>query len=239
MNRANTGNRECRARPIRKAKRFPARFAAEILTPSAGWPMLSRPVRSRVSSRPPRPKGSRFAEKSREEDKERPGARARRYDARSGNPWARSALYPRYVSAGEEGVGRGRGPRGWKGARGTPWLGSRRGVVITSRSDRVPLLSRRHTPAEKQNGTSDRPTLPVPPQPSAPRLPRLRPSLDERPAIPSYEQLFYDEDEEQRVEPRIGEKSLREREKATRRTGTLAYSPFPIVPRRSRFDSRD
>lgn len=45
--------------------------------------------------------------------------------------------------------------------RGTPWLGSRRGVVITSRSDRVPLLSRRHTPAEKQNGTSDRPTLPT------------------------------------------------------------------------------
>lgn len=42
--------------------------------------------------------------------------------------------------------------------RGTPWLGSRRGVVITSRSDRVPLLSRRHTLAEKQNGTSDRPT---------------------------------------------------------------------------------
>lgn len=30
--------------------------------------------------------------------------------------------------------------------------------MITSRSDRVPLLSRRHTPAEKQNGTSDRPT---------------------------------------------------------------------------------
>lgn len=46
--------------------------------------------------------------------------------------------------------------------RGTPWLGGRRGVVITSRSDRVPLLSRRHTPPEKQNGTSDRPTLPAP-----------------------------------------------------------------------------
>jgi len=47
--------------------------------------------------------------------------------------------------------------RRWS-VRGTLWLGSRRGVVITSRSDRVPLLSRRHTPAEKQNGTSDRPT---------------------------------------------------------------------------------
>lgn len=34
--------------------------------------------------------------------------------------------------------------------------------MITSRSDRVPLLSRRHTPPEKQNGTSDRPTLPAP-----------------------------------------------------------------------------
>lgn len=50
--------------------------------------------------------------------------------------------------------------------RGTPWLGSRRGVVITSRSDRVPLLSRRHTLAEKQNGTSDRPTDPSPFSPS-------------------------------------------------------------------------
>lgn len=41
--------------------------------------------------------------------------------------------------------------------------------MITSRSDRVPLLSHRHTPAEKQNGTSDRPTLStdpyVPPSP--------------------------------------------------------------------------
>ena len=70
-----------------------------------------------------------------------------------------TTLYPRPV------VGVGKGDRGrhtrvgrrWS-VRGTPWLGSRRGVVITSRSDRVPLLSRRHTLAEKQNGTSDRPT---------------------------------------------------------------------------------
>lgn len=59
--------------------------------------------------------------------------------------------------------------------RGTPWLGSRRGVVITSRSDRVPLLSRRHTLAEKQNGTSDRPTDPSPFSPSSfPLLHTLR-----------------------------------------------------------------
>lgn len=56
--------------------------------------------------------------------------------------------------------------------RGTPWLGSRRGVVITSRSDRVPLLSRRHTLAEKQNGTSDRPSDPSPFSPSS--FPLLR-----------------------------------------------------------------
>lgn len=79
--------------------------------------------------------------------------------------------------------GAGRGVRAWHtevarrwSVRGTPWLGSRRGVVITSRSDRVPLLSRRHTPAEKQNGTdscrpTDRPTLP-------PLLPHPPPSFD-------------------------------------------------------------
>lgn len=80
----------------------------------------------------------------------------RRYGRQSGNP----CFDPR-CTRGSWGVQQGGGLSGWKGVRGTPWLGSRRGVVITSRSDRVPLLSRRHTPAEKQNGTSDRPTLPT------------------------------------------------------------------------------
>lgn len=46
--------------------------------------------------------------------------------------------------------------------------------MITSRSDRVPLLSRRHTPPEKQNGTSDRPTLPAPTTTPPPPPPLLR-----------------------------------------------------------------
>lgn len=61
--------------------------------------------------------------------------------------------------------------------------------MITSRSDRVPLLSRRHTPAEKQNGTSDRPTdrptlLPLLPLSSlsSPRPSSLRLFLSRSPA---------------------------------------------------------
>lgn len=152
-------------------------FHAEILTPSACYTILSR-LRSRRShplhvfslaeggglklAR----EGTRWASerRKREERREHTAASQATPGLIHVVPVARRGVSERGFRVG------GR----WS-ARGTPRLGSRRGVVITSRSDRVPLLSRRHTPAEKQNGTSDRPT----------DRPTLLPSLPFPPSEPS------------------------------------------------------
>lgn len=139
-------------------KRFP-RFRAEILTPSACYTILSQ-LRLRLSTRFnvffPLAEGGGLKACFKEKRDGRGTKKERTENARQPvrQPLTRSTLVPAAV----EGVGRGVRARGGV-YEAPPWLGSsRRGVVITSRSDRVPLLSRRHTPAEKQNGTSDRPT---------------------------------------------------------------------------------
>lgn len=115
------------------------------------WPWRSLPLSG---------KGYEERNGGKEIKRRRERSKRERYGRQSGNPCLDPALYPWLVGgAVRRGWG---GSSGWKGVRDTPWLGGRRGVVITSRSDRVPLLSRRHTPPEKQNGTSDRPTLPAP-----------------------------------------------------------------------------
>lgn len=138
-------------------------FHAEILTPLACYTILSR-LRSRRFHPPhvfslAEGGGLRLArERTRWTSKRRKREERTRARARATASQATPGLI-HVVPVARRGVGKGVPGLAGAGERGaSPRLGSRRGVVITSRSDRVPLLSRRHTPAEKQNGTSDRPT---------------------------------------------------------------------------------